>query len=258
MDQLNLNAWIGRADLQGDVVGETRARQIQTTLDAPGRSALCDGDPLPALWHWMAFTPLAPLAELGPDGHPGLGGFPPPLRLGRRMWAGGALRFHARLRVGEPLERRTVIRAIDEKQGGDMVLVSLDHRIFGTRGLAIEERQDIVYLPMPDRFTPPKKRPVPETAKLASSHATPETLLFRYSALTFNAHRIHYDLDYACEVEHYPGLVVHGPLQATWLMQAAVARKGRMPDEFHYRGVHPLFAGEDVSRCAPHRAATKV
>ena len=123
-----------------------------------------------------------------------------------------------------------------------MFLVTVDHMIFGAMGLAIVEKQDIVYLNIPDMFTPPKARPMPEAV---TEQITPtETLLFRYSALTFNAHRIHYDRTYTTEVEKYPDLIVHGPLQATYLMRAANRHKGRMPSYFDFRGVHPMFLGQ--------------
>ena len=250
MDQLNLISWAGRQETLRDVIPETRARQIAATFGLPG--APRDGDAMPGLWHWMAFAPDAPTEALGVDGHPRPGDFLPPIRRGRRMWAGGALRFHAALRVGEPIERRSELRSIEEKTGaaGDMVFVTVDHRIYGAGGLAVEERQDIVYLPFAEGYTPPKKRPMPEAPDRSARREATETLLFRYSALTFNAHRIHYDLAYARDAEHYPGLVVHGPLQATWLMQLATTHAGRRPDEFHYRGVHPLFAGNPVDLAA--------
>lgn len=122
-----------------------------------------------------------------------------------------------------------------------MVFVTVDHAIYGPSGLAIEERQDIVYLEIPDTYSPPKKKPLP-TAPIEEIDTT-EALLFRYSAVTFNAHRIHYDLAYTKEVEKYPGLVVHGPLQATLLMRAAIRERGRTPKYFDFRGVHPMFAG---------------
>jgi 3-methylfumaryl-CoA hydratase len=184
--------------------------------------------------------------QLGPDGHPLDAGLLPPMRLKRRMWAGGSLRFIAPLRIGDPLHRRSSVRDITEKEGatGPMMLVTVDHAIYGPKGLAIEERQDIVFLDIPDRFNPPKARA--QTGNEASRVAMKETLLFRYSALTFNAHRIHYDKAYTTQVEHYPDLVVHGPLQATLLAQSAVTARGRMPSLFEYRGVSPMFVGEDL------------
>jgi 3-methylfumaryl-CoA hydratase len=250
MDQLNVRAWEGRTELQEGCISPAQAAQIHATLGAPGSKPPAMGEALEPLWHWCAFNPTAPLAELSRDGHPALGDFLPPVRLERRMWASGALSFGAPLRVGERLTKRSFIRSVVEKEGktGPMVLVSVDHRIYGERGLAIEERQDIVYLDIPDRFRPPAARPLPEQPALHSQVHLSEALLFRYSALTFNAHRIHYDLPYAREVEHYPGLVVHGPMQATWLIQAACQYKGRRPSHFDFRAVHPVFLSPGASR----------
>jgi len=184
--------------------------------------------------------------ELGADGHPALGQFLPPSDLRRRMWAGGSLNFYAPLRVGERLQRRSVLRSVKQKEGktGPMMFVQVDHKVYGERGLAVEERQDIVYLQIPSSYAPPAKQPLPVAPVLHRVVPMSETLLFRYSAITFNAHRIHYDQAYAREIEHYPGLVVHGPLQATLLMQAACAHKGRCPVQFDFRGVHPVFHGD--------------
>ncbi|MDP4992590.1 MAG: MaoC family dehydratase N-terminal domain-containing protein, partial [Marivita lacus] len=201
-------------------------------------------DPLPPLWHWCAFPLSTPNDKLGKDGHPRETDLLPPVRLDRRMWAGGALKFYGpALKIGDPLERRSSIRSVTEKDGssGPMVFVTVDHAIYGPAGLAIEERQDIVYLEIPKTYTPPSKKPLPVQA--VEQIDTTEALLFRYSAVTFNAHRIHYDLPYTREVEKYPGLVVHGPLQATLLMRAAIRERGRTPKYFDFRGVHPMFAG---------------
>lgn len=250
MDQLNVRAWEGRTELQEGCISAAQAAQIHATLGMGDSHSPAMGEAMPPLWHWCAFNPTAPLAELARDGHPALGDFLPPVRLERRMWASGALRFGAPLRVGERLTKRSFIRSVTEKEGktGPMVLVSVEHRIYGERGLAIEERQDIVYLDIPDSFRPPAARPVPERPTLHRQVQLSEALLFRYSALTFNAHRIHYDLPYAQQVEHYPGLVVHGPMQATWLVQAACQHKGRRPSHFDFRAVHPVFLSPGESR----------
>lgn len=241
MDQINPQGWIGRQTQDTASVTAAQAHRIHATIgegDAPA-----SGDALPPLWHWCAFTPTDPNAALGPDGHPRRIEALPPVRLPRRMWAGGSLTFHRALHVDEPMERRTQVRSVVEKHGktGPMVLVTLDHAIHGTGGLAVEERQDIVYLEIPEVFTPPPKTALPAAPQ--EQVETSETLLFRYSAITFNAHRIHYDLAYARDVERYPGLVVHGPLQASLLMRAAIRHAGRPPSRFEFRGVHPMFAG---------------
>lgn len=240
MDVVNLDNWIGRMETGSACLDPNLAARVAATL---GYGATAAGAALPPLWHWYAFVPDAPMDELGADGHPRLGGFLPAIPRARRMWAAGALTFHRPLHIGEMLTRRSVVRDVAQKSGasGEMIFVTLDHEIDGEDGTAITETQDIVYLPMPDRFVAPKKRAVPDGAQDLGCFAATEALLFRFSAITFNAHRIHYDLPYAQEVEHYPGLVVHGPLQAQLLMREATIWKGRGPTSFSFRGVHPLF-----------------
>jgi 3-methylfumaryl-CoA hydratase len=238
---------VGRVEEAQDIVTARQARQLAATLDASGPFA--DGDPLPALWHWMGWTPETPMAELGPDGHPAKGGFLPPVPLERRMWAGGRLEFLAPLRIGETLHRRSEILNVAEKTGstGRMVFVTVRHEVTGQEGLAIREEQDIVYIAMPDRFTLPPPVPAPPAA-WRQDVAMDTVRLFRFSALTFNAHRIHFDLPYATAVEKYPGLVVHGPMQAMLLMQAARDRSGgNVPRGYRFRGVRPLFHFDALS-----------
>ena len=239
--------WVGRVEEAQDIVTARQARQLAATLDVSGPFA--DGDPLPALWHWMGWTPETPMAELGPDGHPAKGGFLPPVPLERRMWAGGRLEFLAPLRIGETLHRRSEILNVAEKTGstGSMVFVTVRHEVTGQEGLAIREEQDIVYIAMPDRFTLPPPVPAPPAA-WRQDVAMDTVRLFRFSALTFNAHRIHFDLPYATAVEKYPGLVVHGPMQAMLLMQAARDRSGgNVPRGYRFRGVRPLFHFDALS-----------
>lgn len=245
MDQINFTAWAGRCATETGSIDLRLAGQLSATLRPADAPALAHGDRVPELWHWAAFPPDAAMEDLGNDGHPAPGSFMPPMPNARRMWAGGALQFRAPLHVGEPLSRQSVILDITPKQGraGQMLFVTLEHRISGASGLAIIERQDVVYLPPATGYAPPRPRAMPATSVLRERVTASEALLFRYSAMTFNSHRIHYDLPYAQTVEHYPGLVVHGPLQATWLMDAAIRYRGRPPCEFQYRGVHPVFTG---------------
>lgn len=242
MVELSVSDWIGRDETAQARLDPQLAAMLSATLETPTRMRR-DTDVLPPLWHWAGFPPLAPMPSLGSDGHPEKGGFLPPVDLPRRMWAGGELRFLKPLHVGERLTRHSVIQDVHEKRGGagHMVFVTVLHEIAGEDGIALRERQDIVYLPMPERFVAPKPRPVPDTPCHDETVAMSEALLFRYSACTFNAHRIHYDLAYAREVEKYPGLVVHGPLQATLLAALATRWTGRAPDRFAFRGVHPMF-----------------
>lgn len=248
MDQINIKGWEGRTESVTGQVTASQAAMIHATLPGRAGPAPRDGDPLPLLWHWCAFPPLTPTDALGRDGHPRLGDFLPPVALDRRMWAGGALTFHALLRVGDVIRRQSRLISVEEKLGGagPMVLVSVVHEIHGPRGMAIHERQDIVYLQIPSEYRPPRAIPVPDSPAFDTRSPISAPLLFRYSAVTFNAHRIHYDLPYATEVEHYPGLVVHGPLQATLLIDAATRWRGQAPAAFRFRGVHPLFHSEDL------------
>ena len=246
MTDMAVSDWVGREETIQTRVTDHLAAMLAATL-APQEDTR-DGAAMPLLWHWAAFPALAPMDQLGDDGHPRRGGFLPPVALPRRMWASGALTFHKRLHVGERITRHSTIREVSEKTGGTgrLVFVTVDHDLHGEDGKAITERQDIVYMPMPNVFSPPKARPVPDAPLLDETVPVSEALLFRYSACTFNAHRIHIDLDYTREVEKYPNLVVHGPLQATHLAALATRWKGQAPDAFEFRGVHPMFHDADM------------
>ena len=238
-------AWVGRTEIATDTISLRQARQMAATLgDTCAGDDLTEGGVLPPLWHWMGWTPDTPMVGLGPDGHPAKGGFLPPVPLERRMWAGGRLQFHSSLRIGQPMRRRSEILKVSEKTGsaGAMVFVTVAHQTHGPDGLAVTEEQDIVYVAMPQSFAPPPPIAAPETAVWMETPAIDTVLLFRFSALTFNAHRIHFDLDYAKDVEKYPGLIVHGPLQAMLLMEASRRhRSGASPASYRFRGVRPLF-----------------
>ncbi len=238
----DFDAWVGRHETAEDLIPWRQARQMAATLGSD--AGLQAGDALPPLWHWIGWQNETAMAGLGPDGHPARGGFLPPVPLARRMWAGGRLTFHAPLPIGQPMQRRSEILKISQKTGatGDMVFVTVGHRISGPKGLAVTEEQDIVYMAMPTRFTPPAPVIAEGGPAWAQSVAIDTVRLFRFSALTFNAHRIHFDLPYATEVEKYPGLVVHGPMQAMLLMQAARDHHGgATPATFRFRGIRPLF-----------------
>ncbi len=240
----DLAEWVGRSETVRGCVPPSVATTIHATLARPGATCPGEGEAMPVLWHWYAFPPAVATDALAEDGHPAPGGFLPPVPYERRMWAGGSLAFFDDLRVGEEIEKRSTIVSIDEKTGstGGMVFVVVEHELRGAAGLAIRETQSIVFLPIAPAFTPPPRRPGPTGSLVIDAERRVSTaLLFRYSAITFNAHRIHYDLVYAQQVEHYPGLVVHGPLQANLLAAEATAWKGRRPDRFGFRGVHPVF-----------------
>lgn len=243
-----LRQWIGRREIRDDMVAAAAVSGLAATLDRA--DPVAGGEPLPPLWHWIFFRPEAKQSELGIDGHPVRGGLLPPIPLPRRMWAGGRLRFHRALEVGEDIRRETVVDNLTVKEGrqGALVFVTLTHRIEGLRGLAIEEQQDLVFR------APSRTTLSPAPAERATSDWREEklpdvTLLFRYSALTFNAHRIHYDLPYARDEEGYPALVVQGPLTATLLVEQASRWSVKRPETFSFRGVGPLFADRPLSLC---------
>jgi 3-methylfumaryl-CoA hydratase len=210
------------------------------------------GDAAPWTTHWCLAQPVFPMSELSQDGHPTRGGFLPPVPLPRRMWAGGELQFFDAMRVGDEVKRSSRISDVTMKTGSTGVLcfVAVEHEISTPRGLAIRERHDIVYREMSSAApaTPTKAPPPPPAAKHRESHMADPVLLFRYSALTFNGHRIHYDRDYVTKVEGYPGLVFHGPLQASFIVELAAKLHGGMPPKkLSYRGVQPLFEGSEFS-----------
>ncbi|MDA8050671.1 MAG: MaoC family dehydratase N-terminal domain-containing protein [Rhodospirillales bacterium] len=238
-----LRSWIGRTETGTDTITPVPVAALSATLDRgdpPPRA----GDPLPPLWHWLYFLPLHPASELGEDGHAKRGGFLPPVTLPRRMWAGGRFTFHASLHIGEAIRRTSTIVDITQKQGrsGALVFVCVRHEISGAAGLALTEEQDLVYRAEagPNEASP-APRPAPENPAWQRRIVPDDVLLFRYSALIFNAHRIHYDRRYATEVEKYPGLVVHGPLIATLLLDLLRRNSSAPLASFRFRAVRPLF-----------------
>lgn len=227
-----------------------------TALFDDGLPAAAAGDPLPPLWHWVALPHWAASGQLGPDGHPRRGGFLPPIALPRRMFAGGQVRFHAPLMVGETVRRETEVLSVSPKTGrsGALVIVDVRTRLFGgSGGLAVEEVQNLVYREAapPPHGDPPEAPaatdpgvPLHQVSATEWNLRTDPTLLMRFSAATANAHRIHYDWPYATAVEGYPGLVVHGPLQALALAETHRLAAGAPVVEVHHRGRAPLFCGD--------------
>ena len=237
-------AWIGRQETAQDLVDRRRARAMRATLDDPA-AALEEGDPLPPLWHWAYFWPLAPGATLGPDGHPARGGFLPPIALPRRMWAGSRVACAAPLTIGASITRNSTITDVRFKEGrsGHLAFVTLRHEISGPEGLCIDEEHDIVYRQAPEGGEAPAPgEPAPQDAPWRRQVVPDPVLLFRYSALTFNGHRIHYDRPYATGDEGYPGLVVHGPLLATLMVGLVRAeRPEARVTWFEFRALRPVF-----------------
>jgi 3-methylfumaryl-CoA hydratase len=240
-----LRPWIGRSERRTDTVTAAPLAGLAATLDRIDDAAPLPGDALPPLAHWLYFLPQAPQRELGADGHPRRGGFLPPVPLPRRMWAGGRLQFERALHVGDAIERRSTITRVDAKHGrsGALVFVTVRHVIADAHGEAIVEEHDIVYRDHPQPGAPaPAATPAPTDEAFSRAIVPDAVLLFRYSALTFNGHRIHYDRTYVTEVEGYPGLIVHGPLIATLLVDL-VRREmpGARIRAFTFKAASPLF-----------------
>ena len=240
----HLRSWEGRTETLSDDVTAAPVRALSATLDRDDPEPTA-GTPLPPLWHWLYFLPRHRQSELGPDGHARLGGFLPPVPLPRRMWAGGRLQWHAPLRVGDAVQRSSRIVSVTHKAGrtGDLVFVLVRHELRHAAGLAVSEEHDIVYRAPPQPGDPvPPPQAAPADAAFAREIVPDDVLLFRYSALTFNGHRIHYDRKYVTEVEGYPGLVVHGPLIATLLLDLL---RREMPQavvrSFAFKAVRPTF-----------------
>ncbi len=239
-----LTDWVGRTETLNDVVGATPVAAMGATLD-DGNPVPEVGEALPPLWHWLYFLPRPQRSQIGPDGHAARGGFLPPVPLPRRMWAGGRLQWHDPVLVGDRIERVSRVEDVSTKSGktGDLVFVLVKHAISTARGLAISEEHDIVYRGAPAAGSVQPTPPPARTDEAWSQRIEPDdVLLFRYSALTFNGHRIHYDRRYVTEVEGYPGLIVHGPLIATMLVELLrTHRPGARLAGFSFRAVSPLF-----------------
>lgn len=250
--------WIGRTEIAEDRCSPTTLAALAAVLDAdtpPWRAGEA-----PPLFHWLHFLPTARQSAIGQDGHPARGGFLPPVDLPRRMWAGGRLEFLAPVAPDAPITRVSTIRRIEEKTGsiGRLVFVTVEHVVSSDGVPAVREEQDLVYRDpsgaagpgLASGATPPPKPTPPEPTDAERTMVADPVLLFRFSALTFNAHRIHYDRDYARGEEDYPGLVVQGPLLATLLMDHALRHAdGRRPARFAFAARRPLFDGVSFALC---------
>ncbi len=251
-----LGQWVGRSQSLTEVIDGVRVRQLAATLDDARRLERPDQAPLPAGWHWAYFNPLEVQSRLGPDGHPKRGDFLPPVALPRRMWAGSRLNWSRAFTVGSTVTRQSRIDKVEHKSGrsGDMVFVTLTHTYRDQDGLLLDEEHDIVYRDWP---TTAEKaaladlgaRAIAGVHRFERTGATQQTvhadavMLFRYSAATFNGHRIHYDVDYCRGVEGYPGLVVHGPLISTLLLGFIenTLAPGHLVRSFVFRAKRPTF-----------------
>jgi 3-methylfumaryl-CoA hydratase len=247
---MNLQDWTGRSETVEDTITATPYAALAATLDwpaGPGPQRPPAGTPLPSLWHWLYFLPISPQSGIGPDGHPKRGGFLPPVPLPRRMWASSDFEFSQPLLIGDKLQRTSTIADVTEKSGrsGSLIFVKVRHEIRrnGETAVALAEHHNIVYraAAQPGDTAPPPQ-PAPPSAAWERTIVPDDVLLFRYSALTFNGHRIHYDRKYVTEVEGYPGLIVHGPLIATLLMDLL---RRNLPAaavlKFEFKALRPTF-----------------
>ena len=253
IDLEHLRQWIGRTRTDTDVVALRQARLMAATVDRPG--TLQAGDALPPLWHWIFFLDGRPASELGRDGHPTRGDFLPPVPLPNRMWAGGRVSFDAPVPIGATIEKRSQVRGVEYKRGrmGDLVFVTVGHEVHAGDVRCIREEHDIVYRNPPPAKPTATSSPAPAATEPAAGAVhrrgwTPDsTQLFRYSALTFNGHRIHYDADYCRNVEGYDNLVIHGPLIATMLAGLATDAAARPLRTFNYRALSPSLLGVSLA-----------
>ncbi|MGF6767978.1 3-methylfumaryl-CoA hydratase [Paraburkholderia sp. GAS199] len=258
-----LRSWIGRTQAESEFVSPRLAKQLAASLDY--EDVVQTGWPLPPLWHWALFPHIVPQSQVGADGHPKRGGFLPPVPLPRRMWAGSRIQFRRPLTVGSDVTRTSQILDVAAKEGrsGKLVFVRLRHELEDNEGPLISEEQDVVYRDAAATAYAPATAPSAPTEFTWKREIAPDpVLLFRYSAATFNGHRIHYDRTYARDQEGYPALVVHGPLTATLLIDLL---RRCVPDEsivsFSFKAVNPLFDGVPFSICAaraPGSAAVKL
>ena len=247
LDLDHLRTWIGRSETAGEPLTPSLAQRFNATFDQVTDTDI--GAPAPLMIHLCLAPQTVPTAELAEDGHAALGGFLPPVPLSHRMWAGGTLEFIDEIRIGDHVCRHSTIREVTVKEGrsGLLCFVTVDHLITAEGREVLRERQDIVYRGATgggDAGKVAAPAPSGEHYRVVTPLAT---LLFRYSALTFNAHRIHYDAPHTRAEDGYPGLIVHGPMQATMLVQFASKLRGQAPVQFEFRSVSPLFDDGDFS-----------
>lgn len=245
----HLRQWVGRKESHHDIATAWPVSAMSATLDRRD-PPLRDGDPIPEGWHWLYFLETSPASDLAHDGHTKRGGFLPPVSLPRRMWAGGRLEFKRAIKIGEQLSRESEILSVEPKSGnsGHLVFVTVRHTVSASHDIAVVEEHDIVYRDAPKPGAPaPQGKPAPAHALWRHDVMPDEAMLFRYSALIFNAHRIHYDIDYCRKEEGYRGLIVHGPLQTTLLLDLSRRHAAKPVRKLDYRAVSPLFHNEKLT-----------
>jgi 3-methylfumaryl-CoA hydratase len=250
--QQQFSEWIGKAQSASSILTIAPMEGLAAILDRDS-TAFSIGDALPPLWHWLYFLETSKQSELAEDGHPHRGDFLPPIDLPRRMWAGSRLNFIRPLLAGETIKRSSTIQSIKLKQGrsGSLGFVCVAHELSDSSGALLIEEHDIVYRDMPTGIvSAPSPLKADDNHDFARTVTPNPVLLFRYSALTFNGHRIHYDRAYAKDVESYPGLVVHGPLLATFLLELFADNH---PDAtlsgFSFKAIKPVFDNDSFQVC---------
>jgi 3-methylfumaryl-CoA hydratase len=250
LDMEHLRGWIGRQEVDDDLLDLRHARLMAATVGTDP-AALENAGVLPPLWHWIYFLSASPAAALGRDGHPARGGFLPPVPLANRMWAGGRVTFTAPLPLGAAARKTSTVLDVQHKRGrgGDLVFVTVEHALSVDGRECLREEHDIVYRnpSAPGQPSAASPEPAPKASQHQRPFDTNSTLLFRYSALTFNGHRIHYDADYCREHEGYAAPVVHGPLNATLLAGLAAEVAQRPLKTFSYRGQAPAVLGQALT-----------
>lgn len=242
----DIQDWLGKSETNIVIIDERQTELMAATFDMQIPKV---GDPLPTCWHWAWFNTAKRHSELGRDGHPKRGDHDllPPVLLPRRMWAGGELEFLKPIHVGKKITRKSTIEKISEKSGntGALCIVTVLHQFFDREELCLIEKQNLVFREDPKPNSPKATPPTPpQNPELSREIAPDPVTIFRYSALTFNGHRIHYDIDYARDVEGYDGLVFHAPLTATLLLELAQELSGKRISTYTYRATSPLFSHE--------------
>lgn len=252
VDIEHLRQWIGRYESATDQITPVPIKALQASLDRED-IACRTGDNLPPMWHILYFLPISKQSDLGANGHPKPGDFMPPIPLPRRMYAGSRMLFHKSLQVGDDISRKSIIADITFKQGrsGPLVFLKLNHEISVNNQLALVEEQEIVYRRAHEAGDPlPSYRLAPTNDEWRHEVTADPVMLFRFSALTFNGHRIHYDYPYTTDVEGYPGLVVHGPLLAILLLELLHRQlPGAQVREYRFQALKPVFTAEPFFLC---------
>ncbi|MCF8465828.1 MAG: MaoC family dehydratase N-terminal domain-containing protein [Sneathiella sp.] len=237
-----LENWVGNQEKRSEIIHQQSLNGFAALMDEDSPASAI----VPPGGHWMYFLPTDKQSRLAHDGHAFKGDFLPPAELPRRMWAGGRLTFHQELKAGDLAEKTSTIKSVTPKEGnsGALVFVTVEHQVTNVNGLCITEEHDIVFRAAPTNNGSGQKKlqPAPTDGQWVETVTPDPVMLFRYSALTFNGHRIHYDRDYCLHEEGYPGLIVHGPLLGTLLMRLAVKNMGgRALKHFNFRNYSPIF-----------------